>query len=70
VHATLLLVAGVPVNVVADRLGHADPSITFRAYAHVIPRHAAGIADVFAAADHVDGDQDDDGPDPSALVPC
>jgi integrase len=73
VHATLLLVAGVPVHVVADRLGHADPSVTLRVYAHVIRRHAAGIADVFAAAaDQVDEDQADeeDGPDPSALVPC
>ncbi|MFG1820376.1 tyrosine-type recombinase/integrase [Kribbella sp. NPDC049174] len=73
VHATLLLVAGVPVHVVADRLGHADPSITLRVYAHVIRRHAAGIADVFAAAaDHIDEDQDDedDGLDPSAGVPC
>ncbi|WP_420323458.1 hypothetical protein [Kribbella pittospori] len=60
-HATLLLVAGVPVHVVADRLGHADPSITLRVYAHVIRRHAAGIADVFAAAaDHIDEDQDDE----------
>ena len=39
----------------------------------LMPSHAAGIADVFAAAaDHVDEDQDDeDGePDPSAVVPC
>ena len=28
VHATTLLLAGVPVHVVAERLGHADPSIT------------------------------------------
>ena len=28
VHATLLLIAGVPVHVVAERLGHADPAIT------------------------------------------
>ena len=63
----------VPVHVVADRLGHAGPSITLRVYAHVIRRHAAGNADVFAAAaDRVDQDQDDedDGPDPSAGVPC
>ncbi len=31
-----LLLAGVPVHVVAARLGHADPSITLRVYAHVI----------------------------------
>jgi integrase len=68
VHATMLLLAGVPVHVVADRLGHADPSITLRVYAHVIRQHAAGIADVFAAAvDQVDEDQDDDG---SAVTPC
>ena len=50
VHATHLLLAGVPVHVVADRLGHADPAITLRVYAHVLRQHAAGVADVFAAA--------------------
>ena len=30
VHATTLLLAGVPVHVVANRLGHADPSTTLR----------------------------------------
>lgn len=56
-----------------ERCGAADPSITPGACAPVIRRHAAGIADVFAAAaDHVNADQDDedDGPDTSALVPC
>lgn len=37
-------------HVVADRLGHADPAITLRVYAHVLRQHAAGVADVFAAA--------------------
>ena len=32
-HATTLLLAGVPVHVVAARLGHADPAITLRVYA-------------------------------------
>src|SRR5690606_18127554 len=32
-HATTLLMAGVPVHVVAARLGHADPAITLRVYA-------------------------------------
>ncbi|WSG70185.1 tyrosine-type recombinase/integrase [Nonomuraea glycinis] len=36
VHATLLLLAGVPVHVGAARFGHADPAITLRVYAHVI----------------------------------
>jgi integrase len=66
----MLLVAGVPVHVVADRLGHADPSITLRVYAPVIRPHAAGIADVFAAAVDPERDEPDDGPEPSALAPC
>ncbi|MGH8836632.1 MAG: tyrosine-type recombinase/integrase [Actinomycetes bacterium] len=48
VHATTLLLAGVPVHVVAERLGHADPSITLRVYAHVIRQQVAEIAEVFA----------------------
>jgi integrase len=36
VHTTTLLRADVRVHVVAARLGHADPSITLRVYAHVI----------------------------------
>lgn len=47
-HATTLLLAGVPVHVVAARLGHADPSITLKVYAHVLREQAAGVADVFA----------------------
>jgi integrase len=50
VHATTLLLAGVPVHVVAARLGHADPAITLRIYAHVLREQAAGVADVFASA--------------------
>lgn len=49
-HATTLLLAGVPVHVVAARLGHRDPAITLRVYAHVLGEQAAGVADVFAAA--------------------
>jgi integrase len=50
VHATTLLLAGVPVHVVANRLGHADPSTTLRVYAHVLREQATGAADVFARA--------------------
>ena len=50
VHATTLLLAGVPVHVVANRLGQADPSTTLRVYAHVLREQAAGAADVFARA--------------------
>ena len=49
-HATTLLLAGVPVHVVAARLGHADPSVTLRVYSHVLREHAQGIGDVFAQA--------------------
>lgn len=35
-HATLLLTAGVPVNVVATRLGHSTPVVTLTVYGHVI----------------------------------
>ncbi|MBB6346418.1 tyrosine-type recombinase/integrase [Nonomuraea muscovyensis] len=50
VHATTLLLAGVPVHVAAARLGHADPSITLRVYAHVIRAAEASAADIFAQA--------------------
>lgn len=36
-HATVLLKAAVPVRVVAERLGHADPAMTLRVYQHVLP---------------------------------
>jgi integrase len=48
-HATTLLLSGVPVHVVAARPGHADPAITLRVYAHVI-RSAEAAADIFAEA--------------------
>lgn len=46
-HATLLLKAGVPVHVVAQRLGHADPAITLRVYAHVLDDQAGQAATIF-----------------------
>ena len=48
VHATLLLQDGEPVHVVAERLGHADPSMTLRAYAHVLRSQRASSATRFA----------------------
>ena len=36
-HATHLLTAGVPVHVVAARLGHSSPVVTLSVYAHVLP---------------------------------
>ncbi len=37
-------------HVVAARLGHADPSITLRVYAHVVNEQLAEAADIFARA--------------------
>jgi Phage integrase family len=51
-HATTLLLAGVPVHVVANRLGHADAAITLRAYAHVLRQDTAEVGDVFGNAVH------------------
>lgn len=50
IHATTLLLSGVPVHVVAARLGHADPAITLRVYAHVIRTAESAAADIFAQA--------------------
>jgi hypothetical protein len=37
------LLAGIPVHVVAARLGHADPVVTLRVYSHVQREHALGV---------------------------
>ncbi|WP_435827772.1 site-specific integrase [Nonomuraea dietziae] len=50
IHATTPLLAGFPVHVVAARLGHADPAITLRVYAHVIRTAEVRAAEVFAEA--------------------
>ncbi|MGI5204492.1 hypothetical protein ACQEU6_23285 [Spirillospora sp. CA-108201] len=52
-HTTTLLLAGVPVHVVAARLGHVDPAITLRVYAHVVSEQLAEAATIFA--DRIDG---------------
>lgn len=49
-HATLLLRTEVPVHVVAAPLGHREPSITLRVYAHILDDQATGAAEVFAKA--------------------
>jgi integrase len=36
-HATFLLLDGVPLKVVSERLGHAKTSITLDTYAHILP---------------------------------
>jgi integrase len=49
-HATILLRAGVPVHIVAKRLGHKDPSVTLNVYADVIPDDDTSAVDVFSRA--------------------
>jgi integrase len=46
-HATLLLRAGVPVKVVSERLGHANPAFTLTVYQHVIPGMQEEAASLF-----------------------
>ena len=48
-HATALLLAGVPVHVVSQRLGHASPVITLTVYAHVMPGSQRQAAELFGS---------------------
>lgn len=47
-HGTLLIKAGIPVKVVSERLGHANPVFTIDTYQHVLPGMQAEAARVFA----------------------
>ena len=49
-HATILLRDGVPVHIVAKRLGHKDPSVTLNVYADAIPADDDRAVDVFSKA--------------------
>ena len=44
------LVAGVPIPLVNERLGHSKVSITLDVYGHAIPSHGADAARVIGAA--------------------
>jgi integrase len=44
-----MLAAGVPVKVVTERLGHANPGFTQTVYQHVIPGMQSDAADAFSA---------------------
>jgi integrase len=46
-HGTLLIKAGVPVKVVAERLGHGNPAFTIDTYQHVLPGMQAEAARTF-----------------------
>lgn len=44
-HATILLASGWFINDVAERLGHADPSVTLSTYAHCLPQGEDALVD-------------------------
>ncbi len=48
-HASLLVAAGVPIKVVAERFGHAHPGFTMHTYQHLLPGMGATAATQFAA---------------------
>lgn len=56
-HASLLLQAGVPAHIVADRLGHHNVRVTLRIYAHLLPGMDQEAAEIFGQ--HVWGEEAD-----------
>jgi integrase len=48
--ATYLIGAGVSPKLVAQRLGHSNPSITLGTYSHVLPGHDQAAVDAYASA--------------------
>jgi len=53
-HASIAVKAGVPIGVVSERLGHADPGFTLSRYSHIMPGMQRDAADKIARAIHVD----------------
>jgi len=49
-HTTQLLQAGVPLHVVAQRLGHRDAMVTATIYAHVTSEQGENVSQVFSRA--------------------
>ena len=48
-HATIGLMAGVPIKVISERLGHASPAFTMAVYMHALPSMQAEAAATIAA---------------------
>lgn len=67
-HATLLIAAGVPVKVVSERLGHANPGFTMATYQHVLPGMGADAANRFAALLTTHRDRPADHPEDEATT--
>jgi integrase len=49
-HASILLKQGIPLKVVSERLGHANPAFTLSVYQHLLPGMQADAAKAFSAA--------------------
>jgi integrase len=49
-HITHLLRSGVPVHVVSERAGHANPTVTLNMYAHLLPGQQEAAAAIIDAA--------------------
>ncbi len=49
-HASILLIEGVALKVVSERLGHANPAFTLSVYQHLLPGMQADAAKAFAEA--------------------
>lgn len=47
-HASLMIMDGVPVKVVSERLGHANVAFTMHTYQHLLPGMGAAAARQFA----------------------
>lgn len=46
-HVSMLIRAGVPINVISERIGHASPSITHNYYVHLLPGMDTEAAEQF-----------------------
>jgi len=44
-HASLLLAGGTPMQLIADQLGHANPGLTAKVYAHVLDSQREAAVD-------------------------
>jgi integrase len=47
--ASLLIMAGVPIKVVSERVGHSHPAFTMHTYQHLLPGMSAAAAEQFAS---------------------
>jgi integrase len=56
----LALAAGLPVKVIAERLGHSSPAFTMSVYQHVLPSMQQEAADLIAEIVRRSSRQEDD----------